>query len=207
MATHLQQIAKTNVHSRSTAEAGNGLFATRQIELNNTILSVAQPLMVALDTPRLKDTCYHCFLFIEKSGSIKRNDNTKTKTLKACTGCTVVRYCDKVSKETGTQSSSVTARGCTLGPFLTAAGGLMHCLFRLPLYPSTFEASHAFLRLDRTDLVYRSARRVLGTTIIGLNAGYLTNFPRKFFQTMCAPLSVCYYCKERNVYQMANGSS
>src|SRR5436305_13659238 len=96
MTAYHQQVVQDNVISQSTSGAGHGLFAARQIELNNVILSVAQPLMVALDTPRLKDTCYHCFLFLEKSGSIKRNDKTQAKTLKACTGCNVARYCDKV---------------------------------------------------------------------------------------------------------------
>ena len=96
MAAYHQQVVKGNVLSRSTKDAGNGLFAARRIELNNVILSVAQPLMVALDTPRLKDTCYQCFLFLEKSDSIKRYDKAQMKTLKTCTGCNVARYCDKV---------------------------------------------------------------------------------------------------------------
>jgi hypothetical protein len=96
MAAFNQHIDKSNVSSRSTTEAGNGLFATRQIKLRDTVLSVNQPLMLALDTPRLKDTCYYCLVFMEKSGQIKRSDKTQAKTLKACKGCNVVRYCDKV---------------------------------------------------------------------------------------------------------------
>jgi hypothetical protein len=91
-----QQIERINVVSKSTPAAGTSLFAARQIKLNEAILSVNQPLMLALDTPRLNDTCYCCLLFLERSGWIKRNDKTETKTLKACTGCKVVRYCDKV---------------------------------------------------------------------------------------------------------------
>jgi hypothetical protein len=96
MAAFNQHIEKGNVMCKSTTEAGNGLFATRQIKLKNTILSVNQPLMLALDTPRLKDTCYCCLAYIDKSGQIKRDDKSKAKTLKACTGCHTVRYCDKV---------------------------------------------------------------------------------------------------------------
>jgi hypothetical protein len=96
MAGFSQHIEKSNVMAKSTTEAGNGLFATRQIKLNNTVLSVGQPLMLALDTPRLNDTCYCCHLFMEKSAQMKRDGKIKAKTLKACTGCTVVRYCDKV---------------------------------------------------------------------------------------------------------------
>jgi hypothetical protein len=91
-----QQIERINVVLKSTPEAGTGLFAARQIKLSEAILSVDQPLMLALDTPRLNDTCYYCLLFLERPGSIGRNDKAETKTLKACTGCKVVRYCDKV---------------------------------------------------------------------------------------------------------------
>jgi hypothetical protein len=91
-----QQVIQTNVVSKSTPRAGTGLFAARQIKLNEVILSVNQPLMLALDTARLNDTCYCCLLFREKPGSIKRIDKAETKTLKACTGCKIVRYCDKV---------------------------------------------------------------------------------------------------------------
>lgn len=96
MAPFNQHIEKSNVTSKPTAESGNGLFATKQIKLENSILSVDRPLMLALDTPRLKDTCYHCLMFMEKSGELKRADQSQAKTLKACAGCSVVRYCDKV---------------------------------------------------------------------------------------------------------------
>jgi hypothetical protein len=91
-----QQIERTNVVLKSTPEAGAGLFAAGQIKLDEVILTVNQPLMLALDTSRLNDTCYYCLLFLERSSSIKRNDKVETKTLRACTGCKIVRYCDKV---------------------------------------------------------------------------------------------------------------
>ena len=96
MAPSSQHIEGGNVTSKPTAEAGNGLFATKQIKLKHSILSVDKPLMLALDTPRLKDTCYHCLAFIGKLGELKHTDHSKAKTLKACAGCSVVRYCDKV---------------------------------------------------------------------------------------------------------------
>jgi hypothetical protein len=96
MAPFNQHIEKSNVTAKPTAESGNGLFATKQIKLENSILSVDRPLMLALDTPRLKDTCYHCLIFMEKSGELKRADQSQAMTLKACAGCSVVRYCDKV---------------------------------------------------------------------------------------------------------------
>jgi hypothetical protein len=96
MAAFNQHIEDGNVMCKSTTDAGNGLFATRQIKLKNTILSVNQPLMLALDTPRLKDTCYCCLTYMDKSGQIRHGDESQTKALKACTGCHTVRYCDKV---------------------------------------------------------------------------------------------------------------
>jgi hypothetical protein len=122
-----QQVERVKVVPKSTSEAGTGLFAARQIKLNEAILSVDQPLMLALDTPRLNDTCYCCLLFLERSGSIKRNDKAETKTLKACTGCKIVRYCDKV-------------RVCP-GPFHDRAW--LHVLSRIALHEGSKKPSFA----------------------------------------------------------------
>lgn len=96
MAAFNQHIESDNVVAKPTTDAGNGLFATRQIKLNNPVLSVDQPFMFALDTPRLKDTCYGCYVSLDKSARLKYDDRAKVKTLRACTGCRVARYCDKV---------------------------------------------------------------------------------------------------------------
>lgn len=68
---------------------GNGLFATSDIGPGDTVLHIEAPFVAILDSPRLKDTCAGCFG--------KRQMETGNE-LKACTGCRVVKYCDRVSR-------------------------------------------------------------------------------------------------------------
>ncbi|OQD81784.1 hypothetical protein PENANT_c025G02281 [Penicillium antarcticum] len=65
---------------------GNGLFATTDIKPGEDVLHVKTPFVAVLDTPRLEDTCAGCFG--------KRQMETGNE-LKACTGCRVVKYCDR----------------------------------------------------------------------------------------------------------------
>jgi SET and MYND domain-containing protein len=68
---------------------GNGLFATANMEPGDTVLHIEAPFVAVLDSPRLEDTCGGCFG--------KRQVETGSE-LKACTGCRVVKYCDRVSR-------------------------------------------------------------------------------------------------------------
>lgn len=67
---------------------GNGLFATTNIKPGEDVLHIKTPFVAILDSPRLEDTCAGCFG--------KRQMDTGNE-LKACTGCRVVKYCDRVS--------------------------------------------------------------------------------------------------------------
>jgi SET and MYND domain-containing protein len=67
---------------------GNGLFATTDIKVGEDVVRAKVPFVAVLDTPRLDDTCAACFG--------KRQMEAGTE-LKACTGCRVVKYCDRVS--------------------------------------------------------------------------------------------------------------
>jgi SET and MYND domain-containing protein len=67
---------------------GNGLFATSDIKPGEDVLHIKTPFVAVLDSPRLEDTCAGCFG--------KRQMETGNE-LKACTGCRVVKYCDRVS--------------------------------------------------------------------------------------------------------------
>lgn len=67
---------------------GNGLFATTDIKVGEDVVHAKVPFVAVLDTPRLDDTCSACFG--------KRQMEAGTE-LKACTGCRVVKYCDRVS--------------------------------------------------------------------------------------------------------------
>lgn len=67
---------------------GNGLFATADIQVGADVVHAKVPFVAVLDTPRLGDTCSGCFG--------KKQMETGAD-LKACTGCRVVKYCDRVS--------------------------------------------------------------------------------------------------------------
>ena len=67
---------------------GNGLFATGDIKVGEDVVYAKTPFVAVLDSPRLEDTCAGCF------GKRQMEGNAD---LKACTGCRVVRYCDRVS--------------------------------------------------------------------------------------------------------------
>lgn len=67
---------------------GNGLFATGDITVGGDVVHAKTPFVAVLDSPRLEDTCSGCF------GKRQMEGNSD---LKACTGCRVVKYCDRVS--------------------------------------------------------------------------------------------------------------
>ncbi|KAL2004381.1 hypothetical protein VTN02DRAFT_2027 [Thermoascus thermophilus] len=80
-----------SVHTRTTLRPapggmGTGLFATSDISPGQDVLHIKTPFVAVLDTPRLEDTCSGCF---------GRKQMEETKKLRACTGCRIVRYCDK----------------------------------------------------------------------------------------------------------------
>ena len=94
--TIYQSVDKDNVYTKPTRDAGSGLFATGTIRPKDLVLQVIEPLVSAIDTPRLKDTCYHCLQSVERSEIGNDRDTTLETSLKACTGCRVVKYCKKV---------------------------------------------------------------------------------------------------------------
>ena len=67
---------------------GNGLFATENIKVGEDVMHAKSPFVAVLDKPRLDDTCSGCFGRRQMEGDAF---------LKACTGCRVVKYCDRVS--------------------------------------------------------------------------------------------------------------
>ncbi|KAL3435861.1 hypothetical protein BDV09DRAFT_203798 [Aspergillus tetrazonus] len=69
---------------------GRGLFAYTDIRTCDDILHIQDPFVAVLKTERLQDTCSGCFG--------KRHLDSysgQDVALKACTGCHVVKYCDK----------------------------------------------------------------------------------------------------------------
>ena len=70
---------------------GTGLFASTDIQTGGDVLYIKAPFMAVLDTPRLEDTCAGCFgKKMAQEGVLGEIE------LRACMGCRVVRYCDKV---------------------------------------------------------------------------------------------------------------
>ncbi|GMF77823.1 unnamed protein product [Aspergillus oryzae] len=81
-----------SVHTRATpgpapGGLGRGLFASTTIKVGEDVLNITSPFVAVLDTPRLSDTCSGCL----GSGPFHHSGP-----LKNCTGCKVVKYCDRV---------------------------------------------------------------------------------------------------------------
>jgi hypothetical protein len=88
MSTSLPSVT-TKTEPRSAPNGmGNGLFATLDIKVGQDVVHAQVPFVAVLDSPRLEDTCSGCF------GKKQMGGETD---LKACTGCRVVKYCDRVS--------------------------------------------------------------------------------------------------------------
>jgi hypothetical protein len=85
---------------RSDEKTGKGLFAKCFIAERQPIITIWRPQVIALDTPRLKDTCYQCLGYnaevAQNREEAKWGDRQK---LQICTGCHTVRYCSKVGKD------------------------------------------------------------------------------------------------------------
>ena len=95
-----------HLYPQETAAAGTGLFASEAIPPGVEILQIERPLVYVLDSPHLKDTCSECSLSLpEKS----RDHAPHGKSLKACHGCKITRYCCKV----GYRHSDVAAKRCS----------------------------------------------------------------------------------------------
>ncbi|KAL9085785.1 MAG: hypothetical protein Q9165_007417 [Trypethelium subeluteriae] len=63
---------------RASKTQGNGLFATKDIKPGEAILSIARPEIIALDAPRLQDTCANCFVWTAQS-TIDGQEEDKTQ--------------------------------------------------------------------------------------------------------------------------------
>ena len=92
------QPARTKTYTRQTQNAGIGVFASEDIGPGELVLHIPRPLVSALDTPHLTDTCYSCYLWLpgNKVDEELEDDGAHQVSLKTCTGCKVVRYCSKV---------------------------------------------------------------------------------------------------------------
>ncbi|OJD14294.1 hypothetical protein AJ78_05343 [Emergomyces pasteurianus Ep9510] len=88
--TSTSRIACTDPQARAkqTPDKGLGLFATSQVRPGDNIFAITANFATVLDIERLNDTCSNCFTTTD-------DDLKPDLILKACTGCHVVKYCDR----------------------------------------------------------------------------------------------------------------
>lgn len=80
---------------------GNGLVASTDIQVGENVVYAKTPFVAVLDGERLGDICSGCFGKKQKGDKFnvyKRGDGKYQHQLKACKGCNVAKYCDRVSR-------------------------------------------------------------------------------------------------------------
>ncbi len=90
------QTPNSNIYTHGTPDAGIGVFAAEDVRPGELIFRIDRPLVSALDSAHLKDTCYNCYLWLPENQRDDEDDGVGMVRLKACTGCRVARYCGKV---------------------------------------------------------------------------------------------------------------
>lgn len=89
-----QIIEESNVQKKNLPGRGNGLFATSDLRVKSQVMFVARPLLTVLDTAQLTARCDYCLK--SPSDSITP-ESAEIAMLKRCTGCNVLRFCNRVS--------------------------------------------------------------------------------------------------------------
>jgi len=91
-------VDQTTIYKKHISGQGNGLFAKQDLRQAVVVLNAPTPSMVALETPKLSNTCYQCFRDTETHQGLVPDAAEQVPELKLCMGCKVVRFCGKVSK-------------------------------------------------------------------------------------------------------------
>lgn len=73
---------------RASTGRGTGTFTTLPIAAGSLVFKNDRPLITVLDSARLEYHCEWCLVSKEDENEVR---------LKACNGCKVSRYCEKVS--------------------------------------------------------------------------------------------------------------
>jgi hypothetical protein len=95
----------THIYAQQSLNAGRCLFTSKEIGPGDLAFRIDHPLVLALNAPRLRDTCERCLLWMGNgyTGPEEGNDREVAPAgehihrLRDCQGCKVVRYCGKVS--------------------------------------------------------------------------------------------------------------
>ena len=101
--SHIEQtLLDAGVEKRAIGDRGNGLFAGREFSAQEQIVFIQQPLISALEAAQLQRTCYTCFR--SDDTQIESTNDSSTVNLKTCTGCRLVRFCNKNCQRTAWKS-------------------------------------------------------------------------------------------------------
>lgn len=81
----------------SISGAGRGIFVTQDIAAGTVLFKVPNVLLAAVNTGEvaLKNTCDYCFTTVHSSGF--NTVSMEPVSFRACKGCDVLHYCNKVS--------------------------------------------------------------------------------------------------------------
>ena len=103
-------VLPAHISPQEIPNAGRCLVTSKDIGPGELVFQIRRPLALALDAPRLRETCEGCLQWVDGGHmGIKEGDYgdvatpsgravEDTKRLKDCMGCKVVRYCGKVSE-------------------------------------------------------------------------------------------------------------
>ena len=80
---------------------GDGMFAVQRITTNETICCAQNGVMVALQTTRLQEYCYHCYNKVTDPADLRPRglhaSTMESRELTECGRCGVVKFCSAVS--------------------------------------------------------------------------------------------------------------
>ncbi|KIX06381.1 uncharacterized protein Z518_04357 [Rhinocladiella mackenziei CBS 650.93] len=88
-----QLVESAHVYTKHSEGRGNGLFASQDTAPKSRVIFVERPLLIALETSKLSTHCYTCLRSPEDSCYAIVNGGAPS--LKICSGCKVVKFCDK----------------------------------------------------------------------------------------------------------------
>lgn len=97
----------SNVYAQPVPGKGTGLFTSQTIPAGELVFAIERPLVQVPDNKHLAKACYNCFYLEPPEG----RSAVEARTLKACNGCKIVKYCSKVRARVPSycgQPSSVT---------------------------------------------------------------------------------------------------
>lgn len=84
----------SKIDIRQTFSKGQGVFAKKDLSINDPICSLSYPTMMAIDSDALPRTCYRC-LVITSTELPLPGHGLVLMALKTCSGCHIARFCSK----------------------------------------------------------------------------------------------------------------